>query len=66
MAGPTRIREDCAVDHWEAAMTIDVDAATASDPSTEHDHAWRKLPGVGDDKLVGEYRCDLCLAVWSL
>ena len=54
------------MDHWEAAMTIDIDAATASDPSTEHDHAWRKLPGVADDKLVGEYRCDLCLAVWSL
>ena len=47
-------------------MTIDIDAATASDPSTEHVHAWRKLPGVGDDKPVGEYRCDLCLAVWSL
>jgi hypothetical protein len=47
-------------------MTTDVDAATASDPSAEHDHAWRKVPAGAGETLVGEYRCDLCRAVWSL
>ena len=48
-------------------MTIDIDATTASGAGTEHDHAWRKVPGsVADERLVGEYRCDLCPAVWSL
>ena len=46
-------------------MTIDVDAATASG-TAEHDHAWRKVPGSAEDRLVGEYRCDLCPEVWSL
>ena len=33
-----------------------------------HDHAWRKVHLDTSDpfRIVGEYRCDLCSATWSM
>jgi hypothetical protein len=33
-----------------------------------HDHAWRKIHLDTSDpfRIVGEYRCDLCSATWSM
>ncbi len=44
----------------------DIDAAAPSEPA--HDHAWRKVHLDTSDpfRIVGEYRCDLCSATWSM
>ena len=47
-------------------MTIDIDAAPASDPSAEHDHAWRKLPGAHEDIARRRVPLRPVPAVWSL
>jgi hypothetical protein len=37
------------------------------DVTPEHDHAWRRVDGSSDlYGGVGEYRCDLCPATWSM
>ncbi len=40
----------------------------ATDEPAPHDHAWRKIHLDTSDpfRIVGEYRCDLCSATWSM
>jgi hypothetical protein len=44
----------------------DIDEVPSREPS--HDHAWRKVHLDTSDpfRIVGEYRCDLCSATWSM
>jgi hypothetical protein len=47
----------------ESRLDVDVDETPAP-----HDHAWRKVHLNTSDpfRIVGEYRCDLCSATWSM
>lgn len=57
------------LDRQGVTMTDHVVDAPPAAPAAvaAHDHAWRR---VGKDQgrygTVGEYRCDLCPAVWSM
>ena len=47
--------------------TISEDSREAIDHDHDHDHAWRLVDKSGARYgVVGEYRCDLCPAVWSM
>jgi hypothetical protein len=48
--------------------TAQQELLVASDEPASHDHAWRKIHLDTSDpfRIVGEYRCDLCAAVWSM
>ena len=37
------------------------------DDQPGHDHAWRRQANGTEPRLaIGQYRCDLCAAVWSM
>jgi hypothetical protein len=49
--------------------TISADASVPQQAGAEpdHDHAWRPVRTAPSRYgAVGEYRCDLCSAVWSM
>jgi hypothetical protein len=52
----------------ETVQRVRLDGEQAPLVEPPHDHAWRKVHLDTSDpyRIVGEYRCDLCSATWSM
>jgi hypothetical protein len=36
------------------------------DADTDHDHAWTRVRGDGDDPVGDAYECEICASNWSI